>query len=59
MLYPLPLRNKDGSRVLLLEVGKRWKVKEVPPDHYFRNLLLLLDVGMIEFKTQVSNGTSY
>jgi len=54
-LYPLPLRNKDGGRVLLLNVGKKWKTKELPPENYFKTLLLFLDVAMAESKTQVSN----
>ncbi|EZA59217.1 hypothetical protein DMN91_007783 [Ooceraea biroi] len=54
LLYPLPIRNKDGSRIILIMGGKKWKPKEVSLDSYFRSLLFLLFVAMTEYKTQIS-----
>lgn len=53
LIYPLPLRNKEGSRTLLLEAGKKWKPKIVPFDMYFRSLLLLMIIASTEYKTQI------
>ncbi|XP_077270722.1 alpha-tocopherol transfer protein-like isoform X2 [Temnothorax americanus] len=38
LIYPLPLRTKEGCRVLVIEAGKRWKPKEIAGTH------IILDV---------------
>lgn len=56
LVYPLPFRAKDGSRILVLEGGKRWNPKEVSLNAYFKALILLLCVAMTEPKSQVAGG---
>jgi len=53
LIYPLPLRTKEGCRVMIVEGGKRWKPKEVPINDFFKGLLLTLFVAMMEYRTQV------
>ncbi|XP_012522231.1 alpha-tocopherol transfer protein [Monomorium pharaonis] len=54
LIYPLPIRTKEGSRVLIVEGGKRWKPKEVPINNFFKGLLLILFLAMVECRTQVA-----
>ncbi|XP_066589162.1 alpha-tocopherol transfer protein-like isoform X2 [Prorops nasuta] len=54
VLTPLPLRNGDGCRILLIESGKKWKPKEVSLDEMFKATMLSLDAAMAEPRTQVS-----
>lgn len=54
LMYPLPLRTKDGCRVMIVEAGKRWKPKEVSINDFFKGLIFILFLGMIEPKTQIA-----
>ncbi|KYN07794.1 Alpha-tocopherol transfer protein-like protein [Cyphomyrmex costatus] len=54
LIYPLPIRNQDGSRVLIIEGGKRWKPKEVTTNDFFKGLILVLFLAMVEYRTQVA-----
>ncbi|XP_018055044.1 PREDICTED: uncharacterized protein LOC108691682 [Atta colombica] len=53
LIYPLPIRTQKGSRVLIVEAGKRWKPKEVSINDFFKGMLLILYLAMVEYKTQV------
>ncbi|XP_018363926.1 PREDICTED: alpha-tocopherol transfer protein-like [Trachymyrmex cornetzi] len=54
LIYPLPIRNQEGSRVLIVEAGKRWKPKEVSTSDFFKGLILVLYLAMVEYKTQIA-----
>lgn len=53
ILMPLPLRAKDGCRIVLLQGGRVWKPKEVTLDQIFRGIMLLLDAAIVEPATEV------
>lgn len=54
LLYPLPIRCNDGSRIVIIEGGKAWKPKEHPLDDCWKGMLFLLLSAMMEPKTQIS-----
>lgn len=49
----LPVRLDNGCRMMVIDIGK-WNVKEVSVNDLFRTIMLILEVGMIEPKTQVA-----
>lgn len=53
LIYPLPIRNIEGSRILIIEAGKRWKPKEVSINDFFKGLIFILYLAMVEYRTQV------
>lgn len=54
VLTVLPNRDQCGRRILLLELGKKWKHKEVSLDEVFKGCVLFLEAAMLEPETQVS-----
>ncbi|KAL0121346.1 hypothetical protein PUN28_006699 [Cardiocondyla obscurior] len=54
LIYPLPLRTEDGCRVLIVEGGKRWKPKEVPLNDFFKGVIFILFLAMVEYRTQIA-----
>ncbi|KMQ95843.1 alpha-tocopherol transfer [Lasius niger] len=54
LVYPLPLRAKDGSRILIVEGGKRWNPKEVPLNAFFKGMIMMMYIAMGEPKTQIA-----
>lgn len=54
LIYPLPLRTKEGCRVLVVEAGKRWKPKEVSLNDFFKGLIFVLFLAMVEYRTQIA-----
>ncbi|XP_011150201.1 alpha-tocopherol transfer protein-like [Harpegnathos saltator] len=56
LIYPMPLRNQDGSRIFVIEIGKRWKPKQISLDQIFIGLLLCTAAATMEPKTQVAGG---
>ncbi|XP_044011435.1 alpha-tocopherol transfer protein-like isoform X1 [Aphidius gifuensis] len=54
VLTPLPLRAKDGSRIIVIQGGKLWNPKEVSVDQSFRGLMILIDTFLNEPATQIS-----
>ncbi|XP_011638074.1 alpha-tocopherol transfer protein-like [Pogonomyrmex barbatus] len=54
LIYPLPLRTKEGCRLMIIEVGKRWKPKEVSIDDFFKGLMIILYLAMTEYRTQIA-----
>ncbi|XP_055683778.1 alpha-tocopherol transfer protein-like isoform X2 [Lutzomyia longipalpis] len=49
-----PNRDQLGRRILLLELGKRWKHKEVNLDEVFKGCVLFMEAAMVEPETQVN-----
>lgn len=56
ILTLLPLRDKKGSRMLLMEVGKKWKTSKVSLDDLFRAVLIAITSSMREPTTQICGG---
>lgn len=54
LVYPLPFRAKDGSRVVVVEGGKRWNPKEVSLNAFFKGLIIMLYIAMGEANTQIA-----
>ncbi|XP_029679538.1 uncharacterized protein LOC115245383 isoform X2 [Formica exsecta] len=52
LIYPLPFRAKDGSRILIIEGGKRWNPKEVSLNTLLRGLIIMLYMAVAEPKNQ-------
>ncbi|XP_055709525.1 alpha-tocopherol transfer protein-like isoform X1 [Phlebotomus papatasi] len=48
-----PNRDQLGRRILVLELGKRWKHKEVNLDEVFKGCVLFMEAAMVEPETQV------
>ncbi|XP_014472760.1 PREDICTED: alpha-tocopherol transfer protein-like [Dinoponera quadriceps] len=56
LIFPLPLRGTDGCRIFIIELGKRWKPKEVSLEQIFKGLILCTHAAMMEPKTQITGG---
>lgn len=54
LLFFQPLRDQNGCRILLLEVGKKWKPAKVSLNDLFRALQVALEAGMDEPRTQLN-----
>lgn len=54
ILAVFPNRDQAGRRILLLELGKPWKHKEVSLDEVFKGCVLFLEAAMLEPETQVN-----
>jgi len=52
----LPLRDRSGARVLLMEVGKAWKPSKCSLNDLFRSVLILITASMKEPTTQICGG---
>ncbi|RZC39187.1 alpha-tocopherol transfer protein-like [Asbolus verrucosus] len=53
ILTVLPNRDQLGRRMLILELGKKWKTSEVTLDEVFKGAVLFLELAMLEPETQV------
>ncbi|XP_069698211.1 alpha-tocopherol transfer protein-like [Periplaneta americana] len=53
VLTVLPLRSQHGRRIFLIQVGK-WNVKNVSLNELFRCVMLLVEIAITEFRTQIS-----
>lgn len=53
ILTILPLRTQHGRRIFLIEIGK-WKTKEVSLIELYRSVLLLVEIAVTEYRTQIS-----
>ncbi|KAJ9574892.1 hypothetical protein L9F63_007955, partial [Diploptera punctata] len=49
----LPNRDQLGRRILILELGKKWKHNKVSLDEVYKGCVLFLEVAMLEPETQV------
>lgn len=54
LLYFQPLRDQNGCRILIVEVGKKWKPAKVSLNDLFRALQVALEAGMDEPRTQLN-----
>ncbi|XP_050439321.1 alpha-tocopherol transfer protein-like [Adelges cooleyi] len=54
ILTVLPSRDQHGRRILLTEVGQRWKVKNCTLTEIFRGVELVIEAAILEPRTQVS-----
>lgn len=48
-----PNRDQLGRRILVIELGKKWKTSEVTLDEVFKGCVLFLEAAMLEPETQV------
>ncbi|XP_032668655.1 alpha-tocopherol transfer protein-like [Odontomachus brunneus] len=56
LVYPLPLRGKEGCRIFIIELGKQWNPKKVSLNDIFKTLVLCQLAAIMEPKTQISGG---
>lgn len=49
----LPTRDQYGRRVLVLELGKKWKPSQCSLDEVFKGCVLFLEAAMLEPETQI------
>mgnify|MGYP003345921011 CR=1 FL=1 len=49
-----PNRDQFGRRILIIELGKKWKHKQCSLDEVFKGCVLFLEAAMLEPKTQVA-----
>ncbi|XP_021922035.1 alpha-tocopherol transfer protein-like isoform X2 [Zootermopsis nevadensis] len=54
ILTVLPYRDQFGRRILILELGKKWKHNKVSLDEVYRGCVLFLECAMLEPETQVA-----
>ncbi|XP_055601243.1 clavesin-1-like [Uranotaenia lowii] len=54
LIFFQPLRDQNGCRVLILEVGKKWKPSKIGLTDLFRALQIALEAGMEEPRTQLN-----
>lgn len=48
-----PNRDQFGRRILIIELGKKWKTDKVTLDEVFKGCVLFLEAAMLEPETQV------
>lgn len=48
-----PNRDQFGRRILIIELGKKWKTDKVSLDEVFKGCVLFLEAAMLEPETQV------
>ncbi|XP_070138908.1 alpha-tocopherol transfer protein-like isoform X1 [Drosophila bipectinata] len=53
ILTVFPNRDQLGRRILVLELGKRWKHKQVTLDEVFKGAVIFLEAAMLEPETQI------
>ncbi|KOB66301.1 Alpha-tocopherol transfer-like protein [Operophtera brumata] len=53
VLTVLPTRDQLGRRVLMLELGKKWKHNKCSLDEVFKGCVLFLEAAMLEPETQI------
>lgn len=54
ILTVLPKRDQFGRRVLVLELGKKWKHNKCNLDEVFKGVVLFLEAAMMEPESQVA-----
>lgn len=56
ILTVLPIRDQHGRRILILELGKKWKHNKCSLDEIFKGCVLYLEAAFLEPSTQVAGG---
>jgi len=54
ILIVLPNRDQLGRRVLIIELGKKWKHNKCSLDEVFKGVVLYLEAAMLEPATQIA-----
>lgn len=54
ILTVLPNRDQHGRRILIIELGKKWKHNEVSLDEVFKGCVLYLEAAMLEPTSQIA-----
>ncbi|XP_030752411.1 alpha-tocopherol transfer protein-like isoform X3 [Sitophilus oryzae] len=53
ILIVQPTRDQLGRRILIIELGKKWKTSEVTLEEVFKGCVLFLEAAMLEPESQV------
>lgn len=53
ILTVVPNRDQLGRRILIIELGKKWKTNEVSLDEVFKGCVLFVEAAMLEPETQI------
>ncbi|XP_019885211.1 alpha-tocopherol transfer protein-like isoform X2 [Camponotus floridanus] len=56
VLTVLPIRDQHGRRILILELGKKWKHNKCSLDEVFKGCVLYLEAALLEPSTQIAGG---
>ncbi|XP_034941463.1 alpha-tocopherol transfer protein-like isoform X2 [Chelonus insularis] len=54
ILTVLPNRDQHGRRILIIELGKKWKTNKVSLDEVYKGSVLYLEAAMLEPTTQIA-----
>ncbi|KAI4501957.1 hypothetical protein M0802_002639 [Mischocyttarus mexicanus] len=54
IMFPLPVRCIDGSRLFIVYSGSKWNPKEFSVYDLFKCLLIILEGALLESKTQIA-----
>ncbi|XP_050438044.1 alpha-tocopherol transfer protein isoform X2 [Adelges cooleyi] len=54
ILHVLPKRDQHGRRILVIELGKKWKHKKCTLDEVFKGAVIFLEAALLEPATQVA-----
>ncbi|XP_029155352.1 alpha-tocopherol transfer protein-like isoform X2 [Nylanderia fulva] len=54
ILTVLPIRDQYGRRMLVVEIGKKWKHNKCSLDEIFKGCVLYLEAAMLEPSTQIA-----
>ncbi|PBC32775.1 Alpha-tocopherol transfer protein [Apis cerana cerana] len=54
ILSVLPNRDQNGRRILLIELGKKWKHNKCSLDEVFKGCVLYVEAAMLEPATQIA-----
>ncbi|XP_017766977.1 PREDICTED: alpha-tocopherol transfer protein-like isoform X2 [Eufriesea mexicana] len=54
IMYVLPNRDQHGRRILVLELGKKWKPSKCSLDEVFKGCVLYVEAAMLEPSTQIA-----
>ncbi|KAK6623156.1 hypothetical protein RUM43_009008 [Polyplax serrata] len=54
LLTILPYRNKRGERILVLEIGQKWKTSSCTLKEILRSAMLIVEAALEEPKTQIN-----
>ncbi|XP_050453208.1 alpha-tocopherol transfer protein-like isoform X2 [Cataglyphis hispanica] len=54
ILTVLPIRDQHGRRMLIIELGKKWKHQKCSLDEVFKGCVLYLETAILEPSTQIA-----
>lgn len=53
ILTVLPMRDQDGRRILVIQLGKKWKHNKCSLDEVYKGAVLFVEAAMLEPETQI------